>query len=105
MRCRAFTSSSFRAQAKRRARVNRSAIPIEAAGQTYHYARGAFYLDQPDGTCQTAPTPLSVVVPELPLGAVQVSLSDGSVAYQFNGVYSADENGTEITQYQTFMPR
>lgn len=80
-------------------------IPIEAGGQTYYYAGGAFYLQQADGSYQIAPTPLGVIVPELPPGAVQVSLSDGSVAYQFNGVYYRPVFVNGITQYQTFMPQ
>jgi len=80
-------------------------IPIEAGGQTYYYAGGAFYLQQAEGTYQIAPTPIGVVVPELPPGAAQVALSDGSVAYQFSGVYYRPVFVNGITQYQTFMPQ
>jgi hypothetical protein len=80
-------------------------ITVEAGGQTYYFAGGAFYLQQPDGTYQIAPTPIGVVVPELPPGAVQVSLRDGSVGYQFNGVYYRPVFVNGLTQYQTFMPQ
>jgi len=80
-------------------------IPVEAGGQFYYYAGGAFYLQQPDGTYQIAPTPIGVIVPELPPGAVQVALSDGSVAYHFNGVYYRPVFVNGITQYQTLMPQ
>ena len=79
------------------------AIEIDAGGQAYFYAGGAFYTQQPDGTYAIAPTPLGVVVPELPPGAIQVSVN-GTVAYQFNGIYYEPVFADGVTQYQTFMP-
>jgi hypothetical protein len=79
------------------------AIAIDAGGQTYYYAGGAFYLQQPDGAYATAPTPIGVVVPELPPGAIQVSVK-GTVAYQFNGIYYEPVFVNGVTQYETFMP-
>jgi hypothetical protein len=43
------------------------------------------------------------VVPELPPGAIQVSVK-GSVAYQFNGIYYEPIFVNGVTQYETFMP-
>jgi hypothetical protein len=79
------------------------AIEIDAGGQAYYYAGGAFYLQQPDGTYAVAPTPIGVVVPELPPGAIQVSVN-GTVAYQFNGIYYEPVFADGVTQYQTFTP-
>jgi len=79
------------------------AIAIDAGGQRYYYAGGAFYLQQPDGTYAIAPTPLGVVVPELPPGAVQVAVN-GTVAYQFSGIYYEAVFVNGVTQYQTFAP-
>lgn len=79
------------------------AIVIEAGGQTYYYAGGAFYVQQADGTYSVAPTPIGVVVPELPPGAIQVSTA-GTVAYQFNGIYYEPTFVNGVTQYETFVP-
>jgi hypothetical protein len=70
---------------------------------TYYYAGGAFYLQQADGTFSVAPTPIGVVVPELPPGAVQVS-ARGDIAYQFNGIYYGRVFVNGVTQYETFQP-
>ncbi len=79
------------------------AIAVYAGGQTYYYAGGAFYLQQPDGTYAIAPTPMGVIVPELPPGAVQVTVN-GNFAYQFNNIYYEPVFQNGVTQYQTFMP-
>ncbi|HYV27170.1 MAG TPA: DUF6515 family protein, partial [Candidatus Eisenbacteria bacterium] len=79
------------------------AVQLEAGGQVYYYAAGAFYAQQPDGTFVIAPTPIGVVVPELPPGAVQVS-AGGAIAYQFNGIYYRPVFVNGVTQYQTFQP-
>ena len=79
------------------------AIEIDAGGQAYYYAGGAFYVQRPDGTYAIAPTPMGVVVPELPPGAIQVSVK-GAAAYQFNGVYYEPTFVNGVTQYETFMP-
>ena len=47
-------------------------------------------------------TPIEVVVPELPPGAVQVSMN-GVIAYQFNGIYYQPVFVNGITEYETFM--
>jgi len=78
-------------------------IPIDAGGQTYYYAGGAFYLQQPDGTYAIVAAPIGVIVPELPPGAVQVIIS-GNTAYQFNNVYYEPVFVNGVTQYQTFAP-
>ena len=68
----------------------------------YYYAGGAFYVQQ-GSAFVIAPTPIGVTVPELPPGAVQVSVN-GGVAYQFNGIYYQPVFVNGVTQYQTFTP-
>lgn len=72
-------------------------------GQTYYYAGGAFYVQQPDFTYAVAPDPIGVIVPELPPGAVQVTVN-GSPAYQINGNYYEPTFVDGVTQYETFKP-
>jgi len=45
---------------------------------------------------------MGVVVPELPPGAVQVSVNN-RLAYQFNGIYYEPVFVNGVTQYMTFM--
>ena len=78
------------------------AVEIDAGGQTYYYAGGAFYVQQ-DGGYVVAPTPLGVTVPAIPPGAVQVAIN-GGIAYQFNGIYYRPVFVDGVTQYTTFMP-
>ena len=66
--------------------------------------RGAFYVQQPDGQFVIAPTPIGVVVPDSPPGAVEVSVN-GSIAYQFNGIYYQPVFVNGVTQYQTFVEK
>lgn len=96
------------------------AIEIDAGNLIYYYAGGAFYVQQDDGFV-IAPAPMGVAVPELPPGAVQVSLNQkgtnldelqtgglatggGSVAYQFNGIYYQPVFVNGVTQHMTFQP-
>jgi hypothetical protein len=46
---------------------------------------------------------MGVIVPELPPGAVLVTVN-GNVAYQFNNIYYEPVFQNGVTQYQTFMP-
>jgi len=78
-------------------------MEIIAGDLTYYYAGGAFYVQQPDGTYAIAPTPIGVVVPELPPGVVQVSIN-GTLAYQFNGIYYEPTFVNGVTQYETIKP-
>jgi hypothetical protein len=77
---------------------------IDANGQTFYYdaTDGAFYAQQGDGYV-VAPPPIGAVAPELPPGAVQVFIN-GSVAYEFNGMYYQPMFVNGEQQYQTFMP-
>jgi hypothetical protein len=54
-------------------------------------------LKQPDGTYA-----IGAVVPELPPGAAQASIN-GTVAYQFNGIYYEPTFVNGVTQYETFV--
>jgi len=70
-----------------------------SGGLTYYYAGGAFYVQQGGGYVIVA-TPIGVTVPELPPGAVQMSVNNG-VVYQFNGVYYQPVFVNGVTQYTT----
>ncbi len=75
-----------------------------------------FKFEPPSGAAQIAvseikarneaknPSHMGVIIPELPPGAIEVSVN-GTVAYQFNGIYYQPVFANGITQYQTFRPQ